>query len=242
MARLAQIACAATVILTASAVPLCADPINIAITSGSIFVGPPGTHDGPATIQGTRGFTFTGTAGFFTGEGLFSQCMFPECPPGTRVNFNLDMSGDSGFLTGQMTIDGNSYPVTDAIDANARLFLHIDGSFIAPAMGPARTTIAAPFSLTGDAHAVGPRGETLVSATLIGRGIGTASLVPFNPAAGFPPSWVVDNVRFDFAQPTPEPSTLILLGTCAAGAFMRRRRSFSPPSPPSPKLRRSAEG
>ena len=104
MARLAQIACAGAVIFVASAVPARADPVNI--LSGSVFMEGPGGDFGPANLVGTGGFSLTARAGFFAPIGLFDQCFNPECPTGTRVNFNLDLSGASGALGGVMTIGG----------------------------------------------------------------------------------------------------------------------------------------
>jgi hypothetical protein len=84
--------------------------------------------------------------------------------------------------------------------------------------------LSAPFSLTGRALAATPLGAIAHNDELFGGGVGTVTLVPFPAEAGFPPSWMVQSVRFDFAQPTPEPSTLLLLGTCAV-AVVRRRTS-----------------
>jgi hypothetical protein len=223
MTRLPQIACTAALIVFAGTIPARADPINI--LSGSVTMENPAGDLRPANLVGTGGFTFTGRAGFFTGIGLFAQCGVPECPPGTRVEFNLDLSGSSGALSGVMTIQGDQYDVTDSVTADANLSLHFDGSFIAPEMGPAaQATVVAPFSMTGRAFAVTPLGEVAHDDQLFGHGGGTVTLVPYNPQAGFPPSWTVQNVRFDFAQPTPEPSTLLLLGTCALAPVIRRMR------------------
>ncbi len=183
----------------------------------------PGGDFGPANLVGTGGFSLTARAGFFAPIGLFDQCFNPECPTGTRVNFNLDLSGASGALGGVMTIGGDQYPVTENRDATADVLLHFDGSFIAPETGPAQAVVSAPFSLTGRAFALTPFGEFAHDDQLFGHGVGTVTLVPFNPEAGFPPSWVPQSVRFDFAQPTPEPSTLLLVGTCAVASMMRRR-------------------
>jgi hypothetical protein len=222
MTRFSQIICAATVILAAAATPALADPINI--ISGSLVMEWPGGNTGPVNLVGTRGFTMTGGAGFFTGIGLFDQCGLPECPPGASVEFNLGLSGSSGAIFGVMTVDGNQFAITDSQDANANLLLHFGGSFIAPAMGPAQATVSAPFSLTGQALAVDSVNQTAVDDQIFGHGIGTVTLLPYNPAAGFPPSWVARRVRFDFLQPTPEPSTLLLIGTGTLVPLIRKRR------------------
>jgi hypothetical protein len=225
MARLAQIACAATVIVATAAAPARADPINI--TSGSVFIARSGpTELGQVSIVGTQGFSLTSRVAPSGGtQGLFEQCLVPECPPGTRIEFDIGLSGSSGFLPGAvMTIDGDRYDDLESITAMANVFLTFNGSIIAPETGPAQVSLSAPFSFTGTAVAFTPFGETAHDDVLLGRGVGTVTLIPFPPHPDFAPGWMVDAVRFDFAQPTPEPSTLLLLGTCAFGA-MRARRS-----------------
>ena len=220
MARCAQVACAAFVFLVAASIPARADPINI--VSGSLVMNSPGGAVGPVDLTGTGGFRLTGGAGFYTGLGLFGQCEVPECSPGTRIQYNLDLSGSAGSLGGSWSIGGQEYPVNDALDTNSNAILHFDGSFIAPAMG-SQAILSAPFSMTGNAYAINALGEYGAYYSLVGRGVGTVTLVPYNPEAGFPPSWTVESVRFDFAQPTPEPSALLLLGTCAVWMVRRRR-------------------
>lgn len=226
MARLGQISCAATVIVATAAVPvsLRADPINI--TSGSVVIASPGPSEvGQVSIVGTRGFSLTSRVAPRGGtQGPFEQCLVPECPPGTRIDFDIELSGSSGFLPGAvMTIEGDRYDDLESLNAMANAFLTFTGSIIAPAVGPARVSLSAPFSLTGRVFAVTPFGEIAHDDPLRGQGTGTMTLVPFPTLTDFPPGWMVDTVRFDFAQPTPEPSTLLLLGTCAVGVVRARR-------------------
>ena len=184
MARLARIGCAATFIVALTPVPSLADPIGI--QHGSIFITSGGLPSGPVSLTGSRGFSLVGTVAPSAGlTGLFGQCSVPECAPGTRIDFGLDLTGGSGFLRGTMTIEGDRYEISDSVTAIADVFLHVDGSVFAPEMGPALATVSAPFSLTGRAFALTPFGE--------------------------------------FAQPVPEPSTLVLLGTGALFAARARR-------------------
>jgi hypothetical protein len=229
MARLAQIACAASVIMATAAIPLRADPINI--TGGSVFIARPEVVDlGDLSIAGTQGFTLTSRVAPSGGLiGPFAQCIVPECPPGTRILFDMGLSGSAGSLPrAVMTIGGDRYDDLESINAMANVFLNFSGSIIAPDLGPARVSLSAPFSLTGQAFALTPLGEIAHDDLLLGRGTGTMTLVPFpTQSPDFPPGWMVESVRFDFAQTTvPEPSTLLLLGTCAVGV-LRARRSRS---------------
>jgi hypothetical protein len=221
MARLAPIGCAATLIVALTPVPSLADPVSI--VNGSILITSGGIS-GPVTITGSRGFSLVGTVAPSAGlTGLFGQCIVPECTPGTRIDFGLDLTGASGFLNGTMTIEGDRYDISESVTAIADVFLHIGGSVLAPEMGPARLTVSAPFSLTGRAFALTPFGELAHDDSLSGRGLATVTLVPYPANPDFGPSWMVDSARFEVAQPVPEPSTLVLVGTGALLAARARR-------------------
>lgn len=221
MARLARIWCAATVIVALTPVPARADPISI--LHGSILITSGGLN-GPVTLTGSRGFSLVGTVAPSAGlTGLFGQCIVPECTPGSRIDFGLDLTGASGFLSGTMTIEGDRYDISESVTAIADVFLHLDGSVLAPGMGPARATVSAPFSLTGRAFALTPFGEFAHDDLLFGRGTATVTLVPYPAIPELDPSWMVDSARFDFVQPVPEPSTLVLVGTGALLAARARR-------------------
>lgn len=223
MSRLAQVACAATVIVATAALPVRADPIHI--TRGSVFIASAEVADlGSVDIAGTQGFRLTSAAA--PGGGLlgpFGQCSVPECPAGTRIAFDIGLSGSSGLLPrATMTIGGDRYDDVESANAMANIFLDFTGSIIAPEVGASRVSLSAPFAFMGRAFALTPFGEIAHDETLLGRGVGTMTLIPLT-IEGFPPGWTVESVRFDFAQPTPEPSTLLMIGTCLAGVLRARR-------------------
>jgi hypothetical protein len=221
MSRLARIGCAATVIVALTPVPSLADPISI--VNGLILITSGGVN-GPVSLTGSKGFSLAGTVAPSAGQtGLFGQCNVPECTPGSRIDFGLTLTGASGFLSGTMTIEGDRYDISESVTSIADVFLHINGSVLAPEMGPARATVSAPFSLTGRAFALTPFGEFAHDDLLFGRGMATVTLVPYPANPDFGPSWIVDSARFEVAQPVPEPSTLVLFGTAALLAARARR-------------------
>jgi hypothetical protein len=224
MSRLAQVVCAATIMVAAAPLPVLADPIHI--TRGSVFIARAEVVElGNVELVGTQGFHLTSAVAPSGGlQGPFAQCSVPECPPGTPIAFDIGLSGSSGLLPrAVMTVGGDRYDDLESVNAMANVYLNFSGSIIAPGVGPARVSLSAPFSFTGQAFALTPFGEIAHDSVLLGRGMGTMTLVPYPPLAGFPPGWMVESVQLDFGQPTPEPSTLLLLGTGALGLFRARR-------------------
>ena len=225
MSRIAQVACAATVMMSTAAIPVRADPIHI--TGGSVFIARAELADlGDLDIAGTQGFHLTSAVSPSGGfQGPFERCGVPECSPGTRIAFDIGLSGSAGFLPrAVMTIGGDRYDDIESQTAMANVFLDFRGSIIAPEVGPSRVSLSAPFSLTGRVFALTPFGEIAHDVAVRGAGMGTMTLIPFPPSADLPPGWMVESLEFEFAQPTPEPSTLLLFGTCAL-AVVRARRS-----------------
>jgi hypothetical protein len=207
-----------------AALPAGADPIHI--TRGSVFIARPEVVElGNLDIAGTQGFHLTSAVAPSGGLlGPFAQCSVPECPAGTRIAFDIELSGSSGLLPrAAMTIGSDHYDDVESMNAMANVFLNFSGSIIAPETGAARVSLSAPFSFTGRAFALTPFGEIAHDEALLGAGIATMTLTPFPTLSEFPPGWMVETVRFDFAQPTPEPSTLLLIGSCVIGVVRARR-------------------
>ena len=190
-----------------------ADPILV--TAGSAFM----YWDG------------TGSNATLLGDGL---TVHTDTYNGGLLGFNagtakLDGGVTFGTLGGMqhtwnVTVEGTNY--TAYLDG----FLHFDTlPFDAPvptASTPSTVTFSTPFTmngrLRGTTGALGS-GSTLFDVLLTGEG--TASTIA-RPVAGF--GYLVNGgVNYDFAAApaaTPEPATLLLMGTGFAGVLLRRRR------------------
>jgi hypothetical protein len=127
---------------------------------------------------------------------------------------------------GTVTLNGNSFAVPSS---QADVFFTLTaGSVILPPLST-RAVLTAPFEvLSGYVSLFDFAGEPTVTFPLTGRGLATVELVS-NPSGA--PLWEYSSFRYDFA-PTPEPGTLLLLGTAAAAAVVHRIRRVQPVPPP----------
>jgi hypothetical protein len=206
--------------------PAQADPINI--TSGRLDLHP---SYGPIVLSGDRGFSFSsgvdGAGGFIN---AWMQCNGDpaHCTPGHALDLGASWTGND--ITGQATLGGVVYPNVGGMNSLSSISVHFGGTAVLPPLSGSSAAISAPFLFNGSF--LHPLGDSLVSDALIGHGIATLTMMP---SPGMPGSWYLEGLHYSFEDPspapTPEPGTLLLLGTGLIGLAAVVRRARKPPAP-----------
>jgi hypothetical protein len=165
---------------------------------------------------------------------LFRCTLPPNCPPGATLQVGGSGAGGSFYLGGSVTIDGVTHGLNGGgndLNLDGGLALSLSASVLIPEFGSISSVVlTAPFVLTGTLgrnglDCVGPftcTGDRALSTSyqLHGEGVFYGAMHRENRSF-FGDYWQTDSARYDF-QATPEPATLLLFGTSAAGLTLAR--------------------
>jgi PEP-CTERM motif len=176
---------------------------------------------GTIVVTGTRGFSLRPLVDPLEGNTVMAHCGSTPCLPGETSIEGLLLG--SAFPRGVATFEGNVYDDIDNIESPVGVGLGFTGTAVLPPASPTPTMVTARFALTTESGLFFP--EDRVGIT--GGGTATLWLSPFVGHPEDPPSWVLDQIRYDFNDTpavVPEPGTMLLFATGALAAWRFRRR------------------
>jgi hypothetical protein len=210
LAQVARVACV-VLGLAVSGTAAFADPIRT-VTAGDFFSGNEDT-----------GFNFGGVDFHFqVTQPLAPVVSCTPCTPGTPINLSSTVAV-SGWPAGSATFDGLTF---GSIFFSGSLNFQA-GSVIAPD-GNASVLLFSPFTFTGTLAGFADSsltGTPLFSTNLIGGGASPGTVALFsNEVVNTGLSLSQVDYHFDTTSATPEPASLLLLGSGAAWLVARGRK------------------
>jgi hypothetical protein len=188
---------------------------------------------GSASVDANAGgrFTLIGNGFVLQGGTNWGTNSCPVCRSGETISVGSFNAGLFDIRVGPAIINGVSY---DRLLYSG--FLRFEGSIVIPNDTSSLITLTTPFDFNGHLNGCTsstisgcPDADVVFDSFLIGHGIATVTLHSFDGGSMGRLYWL-GGVRYDFAPtPTPEPATMILLGTGLAGigAAVRRKRRAS---------------
>jgi len=186
--------------------------VPIDVSSG--FVSVAGLFDSPQYLLLGQGFQHDGPGGDAGNVGATS-CN--PCKAGDSVGMFSHLAGST--LAGHTNLNGVDYNIP-AIDRSGIFDFSAD-PFLIPNSNLDVLTLIEPFTFFGTLFL-----PNSVNVSLTGQGMATLTLTGFQTNVGRLFSF--DSVSYDFAAATPEPGTMLFLGSGSlAIAFLRSRRRRS---------------
>jgi hypothetical protein len=207
-----------------AAVPALGDPIivPIRVTGGSAeVVRRPDVPSAQFSLTGPDGFAVAGGGVGFTPGGC-DPCFGGHAPALSGSIFAHDGQVTFGDLNGEF----------DLFQGGGGVFDFHAGQFTLPVKATEPVVFRSPFTMTGSiALAPDPLGGSLTNHVfaLSGSGVVTATFFPGQQFPQLGQEFRFDTASFDFSEPgapTPEPSTLLLLGAglvCVGRALNKHR-------------------
>jgi len=211
-----NVSVATVLVLLAFSVCASADPVTV--TSGAVNLGGFGRgqfNSITLSLNTDDGLFVTGIQGDGVFERLLPPCTFVPCAPGATTSATQQFSFVNAL--GSTTI--GSAPPANTLTSG---FFSFDAGLVTiPESTAATLLLGSPFTFSGtlDIDALDPSRHPLTSLTLTGSGTATARLERIGDA------FAVRGITYDFASagasPTPEPASVLLLGSGAVMLFRR---------------------
>jgi hypothetical protein len=228
--RLLQLLCSGFLVTAIGVLLICSPAVagTINILSGEVTIRSPFPRGGSRGVDlvGDRGFTVNAT--FFDPIELFSPafatCGFIPCPPGTPINLNNNALVGNIYGGRSATLDGVTYSDFNGAVADSSLFMTFEGNpVIAPPSNVASVVaLTNPVTFSGFFRHEGTLENLIASAeATVVLEKANFSLLPICPLPG--DCWKSVSATYELS-PVPEPGTLLLVGTTAAGLGLARWR------------------